>query len=218
VRGTAGVSPTEIAGETPAVQLINHKSKPLKEILSVLLKESQNLYAETLLKTIGAGKTSDGIKVVESTLSRMGVSPNSFVVLDGSGLSRYNYVTPAAFATMLRAIYQEDSSQIFYNALPVAGVDGTLKSRMKGTVAENNVHAKTGSVSNVRTLSGYVKTQDGEMLVFSLLANNFNAPPEEANAIQDQVVELLANFKRERRHSAGIRERRLLAGEDAGDH
>jgi D-alanyl-D-alanine carboxypeptidase/D-alanyl-D-alanine-endopeptidase (penicillin-binding protein 4) len=196
VRGTAGVAPAEIAGGTPAVQLITHKSKPLKEILTTLLKESQNLYAETLLKTIGGGKTNEGIKVVESTLAGMGIPASSVVVLDGSGLSRYNYVTPMAFVTMLRAIYHDDASQVFYNALPVAGVDGTLKSRMKGTAAENNVHAKTGSISNVRTLSGYMKTLDGEMIVFSLLANNFNAPSEEANAIQDQVVELLANFKR----------------------
>jgi serine-type D-Ala-D-Ala carboxypeptidase/endopeptidase (penicillin-binding protein 4) len=175
---------------------ITRKSPPLKEILSVLLKRSQNLYAETLLKTLGSGKTADGIGVVETTLEEMGVPPNSIVMLDGSGLSRYNYVTPNALLTCLRKIYLDDPAQIFYNALPIAGVDGTLKSRMKESAAENNVRAKTGSISNVRSLSGYVRTRDGEMLVFSILANNFNAPSETANAIQDQAVELLANFMR----------------------
>jgi serine-type D-Ala-D-Ala carboxypeptidase/endopeptidase (penicillin-binding protein 4) len=112
VRGTAGLPPANPAGTMPvAVLLIAHKSKPLKEILSVLLKESQNLYAETLLKTIGGGKTAEGIKVLESTLTGMGIPPSSFVILDGSGLSRYNYVTPMALVTMLRTIYHVDTSQ-----------------------------------------------------------------------------------------------------------
>ena len=176
--------------------LIDQKSAPLKEMLPVLLKRSQNLYAETFLKTLGNGKTADGIQAVQSALLNLGVPQNSLVVKDGSGLSRYNYVTPFALVTCLAKIYRDDPSGVFYNALPVAGVDGTLKSRMKQTAAENNVHAKTGSIENVRTLSGYVHTKDGEMLVFSFLANNYSVSADSANAIEDQAAELLANFSR----------------------
>jgi len=176
--------------------LISQESPPLEKILVVLLKRSQNLYAETLLKTLGNGKVADGVRAVEETLVNMGVPSNSVVMVDGSGLSRYNYVTPKAILICLEKIYRDDPAQVFFNALPIAGVDGTLKSRMKGTSAENNVQAKTGSVSNVRTLSGYVRTRDSEMLAFSVLVNNFNASENSANGILDQVAELLANFTR----------------------
>jgi D-alanyl-D-alanine carboxypeptidase/D-alanyl-D-alanine-endopeptidase (penicillin-binding protein 4) len=174
--------------------LLSRKSPPLREMLGVLLKESQNLYAETFVKTLGNGNTADGIQSISATLIQMGISPQAFVIVDGSGLSRYNYVTPQALLMALSKIYNDDLHHVFYNALPIAGIDGTLKSRLKGTAAENNARAKTGSISNVRSLSGFVRTRDGEMVVFALLINNFNASPESATRIQDQVVELLAAF------------------------
>ncbi len=176
--------------------LIDAKSPTLKEMLPVLLKRSQNLYAETFLKTMGNGKTSDGVQAVQSALMNLGVPQTALVMKDGSGLSRYNYVTPQALVNLLSKIYREDSTGVFYNSLPIAGVDGTLKSRMKGTAAENNVHAKTGSIENVRTLSGYVRTKDGEMLVFSFLSNNYSVDAALANSAEDQAAVLLANFSR----------------------
>ena len=193
VHGTARSSHQKISAGS---LLIDQKSPPLTDMLRVLLKRSQNLYAETLLKTLGNGKTEDGIQAAQAALNTLGVSENSLIMKDGSGLSRYNYVTPLALVTCLRKLYQEDSSAVFYNALPIAGVDGTLKSRMKQTSAENNVRAKTGSIENVRALSGYVRTKDDELLVFSILANNYNVSADSVNAIQDQAAELLANFSR----------------------
>ena len=101
---------------------------------------------------------------------------------DGSGLSRYDYVTPEALVTILTHVSRDEKLRgPFEASLPIAGQDGTLANRMKGTPAEGNARAKTGSMSNVRGLSGYVTAADGEPLVFSILANNFEAPPETIN-------------------------------------
>jgi D-alanyl-D-alanine carboxypeptidase/D-alanyl-D-alanine-endopeptidase (penicillin-binding protein 4) len=85
---------------------------------------------------------------------------------------------------------------VFYQALPIAGVDGTIASRMRGTAAAGNVHAKTGSIANVRSLSGYVTTADGERLVFVMLANHFTVPRRVVEVVQDRVLERLATFSR----------------------
>jgi D-alanyl-D-alanine carboxypeptidase/D-alanyl-D-alanine-endopeptidase (penicillin-binding protein 4) len=176
--------------------LFTHQSPLLTEIISVLLKVSQNLYAETLLKTLGKGNFAAGIQQVEATLTEMGIAPQNYIVKDGSGLSRYNYVSAKALIRLLEKMYRDPQFEVFYRALAIAGVDGTLKSRMKGTSAENNIHAKTGSLSNVRSLSGYARTHDGEMVAFVLLANNFSAPSETAQYIQDLITQQLVNFTR----------------------
>jgi D-alanyl-D-alanine carboxypeptidase/D-alanyl-D-alanine-endopeptidase (penicillin-binding protein 4) len=178
--------------------LFTHKSPPLSEILSVLLKVSQNLYAETLLKTLGKGNFAAGIQQVEAILTEMGIASQNFIVKDGSGLSRYNYVSAKALIRLLEKMYRDPQFDVFYHALAIAGVDGTLKSRMKGTSAENNIHAKTGSLSNVRSLSGYARTRDGEMIAFVLIVNNFSAPTETAQHIQDLVTQQLVNFTRKK--------------------
>ena len=177
--------------------LFTHRSPPLREILSVLLKASQNLYAETLLKTLGKGKFVTGLEQVRNSLSEMQIPVSNFILTDGSGLSRYNYVTPNGLLLLLQRMHRTPEFQNFYDALPVAGVDGTLRSRLKGTSAEKNVHAKTGSLSNVRSLSGYATTRDGEMLAFVLIANNFSAPPESVNRLQDEIVQHLTDFSRQ---------------------
>ncbi|MCI0417599.1 D-alanyl-D-alanine carboxypeptidase/D-alanyl-D-alanine-endopeptidase [bacterium] len=176
--------------------LFTHKSPPLREILSILLKVSQNLYAETLLKTLGKGSFASGIQQVEATLIEMGIAPQNFIVKDGSGLSRYNYVTAKGLLQLLERMYRDPHFESFYNALAIAGVDGTLKSRMKGGSAENNIHAKTGSLSNVRSLAGYARTRDGEMVAFVLIANNYSAPSETAHYIQDVIAQQIVNFTR----------------------
>lgn len=178
--------------------LHTHESPPLDYILKVLLKVSNNLYAEMLLKTLGvpAGSYAGGRTVIESVLSGFGASEADRVIADGSGLSRYNYVTPETLVKILRALYRHSRFEQWYSYLPVAGVDGTLRSRMQGSAAGGNVHAKTGSIANVRTLSGYVRTRDGEMLAFSMMANNFTVPNRSAEYLQDLALERLANFSR----------------------
>jgi len=174
----------------------------LREIATVLMKVSQNLYAETLLKALGAARnglgTAEGGRIaVRNTLSAWGVSADAHVVYDGSGLSRYNYVTAATLTAVLEHIYKDARHrEVFLSTLPIAGKDGTLGSRLRRTRAEGNAIAKTGSISNVRALSGFVKTRDGETLVFSILANDFVIPAATINWIADLGVEILSNFTR----------------------
>jgi serine-type D-Ala-D-Ala carboxypeptidase/endopeptidase (penicillin-binding protein 4) len=181
--------------------LASYRSPPLSTLAIRMMKWSQNLYAETLLKTMGAVAGAAGVpggrEAVRSTLDSWGVSPTGLVMIDGSGLSRYNLVTPETLVTILtRARRDERLRGTFEEALPIAGRDGTLEGRMKNTPAENNVRAKTGSIANARGISGYVKTADGEPLVFSILANNFEILADEIDRATDAILIRLARFKR----------------------
>jgi len=120
-----------------------------------------------------------------------------YVPIDGSGLSRYNYVTAETMVTVLEHMYRDPRHRdALLATLPIAGRDGTMATRLRKTRAEGNAAAKTGSIANVRALSGFVKTRDGEMLVFSILANDFVIPSATITWIADVAVETLANFSR----------------------
>src|SRR4030095_2259078 len=117
-----------------------------------------------------------------------------YVQADGSGLSRYDYVTADMIVALLRHLHADPKHRdAFLATLPIAGKDGTISTRLKRTRAEGNAMAKTGSISNVRALSGYVRTRDGETLVFSILANSFTIPAATVNYAADLAVETLAN-------------------------
>lgn len=181
--------------------ILVHYSPPLKDILSGLMKRSQNLYAETMVKTLGwyadnIGTFHGGYKIIEKILNEFGIEIRSFQYTDGSGLSRYNYISPEQIVKILTGMNNSQYSSIWKDLFPIAGVDGTLKNRMKGTSAAGNVKAKTGTISNVRALSGYVTTMDGEELVFSFLVNGHLRSARETEKITDSVLELLANFNR----------------------
>jgi D-alanyl-D-alanine carboxypeptidase/D-alanyl-D-alanine-endopeptidase (penicillin-binding protein 4) len=164
-------------------------SPPLSELAVSMMKVSQNQYAEVLLKAIGGRAT------VQDILNSWGVADNSYIIADGSGLSRYNYVTSEALVRILQKMRPdaEDTSP-FLQTLPVAGRDGTLSRRLTGTPAEGKVRAKTGTVDNVRAIAGYVETADGETLVFSIIANNFNVPTSVVDQAADDVLVRLATF------------------------
>ena len=184
--------------------IISYRSPPLSVLADRLMKASQNQYAETLLKTIGlsagAATAANGRAAVQSILQPWGVAPNDLIQRDGSGLSRYDYVTPEALVTILAHVDRDRRlSAPFAASLPIAGRDGTLSNRMKGTAAENNARAKTGSMSNVRALSGFVTTADGERIVYSIIANNFDAPAETINRTADAIVVRLATLSRSKR-------------------
>ena len=183
------------------IPIYTHKSIPLKYILQELNKNSNNFYAEQILKTLGLeiynfGTVDNGVKACKDLLNTMGINPDNFVMADGSGLSKLDLVTPRDIVKILTFMSKSDDFQNFYDSLPIAGVDGTLIDRMKKTPAENNVHAKAGYSNNVSSLSGYLKTISGEPLVFSMIVNNFLAPPALANYIQDNVCHHLVNFNR----------------------
>jgi D-alanyl-D-alanine carboxypeptidase/D-alanyl-D-alanine-endopeptidase (penicillin-binding protein 4) len=185
----------------PRRVLVETPSPPLRDIAATMMKVSQNLYAETLLRAIGAARSDDpgsaeaGIDAARGVFTAWGIAPDGYVQVDGSGLSRYDFVTADTVVALLEHLYKDPRHKdAFVAALPVAGQEGTIASRLKHTRAEANATAKTGSIANVRTLSGYVRTRDGETLVFSILANSFAIPAATVNYITDAAVETLANY------------------------
>jgi D-alanyl-D-alanine carboxypeptidase/D-alanyl-D-alanine-endopeptidase (penicillin-binding protein 4) len=197
VRGVArkGAAP----GGLPVIT--TYTSPKLPEILKLILKPSDNLMAESLLKTLGAvagggGSAENGAKVERDFLRKIGVDPANVFIVDGSGLSRRDLVSPETWVAILSYMWTSPRRDTFVNALPIAGVDGTLRSRMKGTAAEGKVHAKTGYVGKARNLSGYVTAKDGETYAFSLLMNHYNGETSAINQIQDNICEILASSSR----------------------
>jgi D-alanyl-D-alanine carboxypeptidase/D-alanyl-D-alanine-endopeptidase (penicillin-binding protein 4) len=181
--------------------LFVYYSPPLKDIIKVINKNSQNFFAEQLLKTIGLekegyGTTENGIEAVSNVLKEMGINPEGLVMADGSGVSQLNLISPRHFINVLSYMFNNDYFIPFYNSLPIAGIDGTLGTRMKGTRAENLVRAKTGYLAYGRSLSGYAYTGDNEPVAFSIIANNFTVPVKLAENIQDLVCLRLVNFRR----------------------
>jgi serine-type D-Ala-D-Ala carboxypeptidase/endopeptidase (penicillin-binding protein 4) len=177
------------------------QSPPLSEIGRRLMKVSQNLYAETVFHSLsarpGPATVEASRKVVEDVLGSWGIAPTEFRAADGSGLSRRNLLSASMILRLLRAVDRDPAlGPAFEATLPVAGRDGTLGGRMKGTRAEGNVVAKTGTLGHVRALSGYVRTADGEKLGFSIIANHFVAPTASVDAVVDVALERLAGFGR----------------------
>jgi D-alanyl-D-alanine carboxypeptidase/D-alanyl-D-alanine-endopeptidase (penicillin-binding protein 4) len=169
--------------------LVQHQSVPLSQLAVAMMKVSQNQYAEMLLRAIGKPAARDALRA-------LGVSDDSYIIADGSGLSRYNYVTAEALVRILRQMHQQPLyASVFPGTLPVAGRDGTLSRRLSGSPVEGKVRAKSGTIDNARALSGYLETADGKTLVFSIIANNFNSSPAEIDAAVDKALILLATHK-----------------------
>ncbi len=175
----------------------------LDSVVTFMNKVSDNLTAESLLKILAAeqsgppGSADAGISVIYQFLSQHGIDTTRISLADGSGVSRYNVVSTSVIIQLLRAMYNDkvlfDS---FYHSLPIAGVDGTIWYRMKGTSAEDNLRAKTGTLSGVSALSGYVTGKDGELLAFSILMQNYPTSSRRYRKVQDRIGEFLAEFSR----------------------
>ena len=180
--------------------LLTQFSPPLRDVFPFFEKPSQNQIGEILFKTLALVKTGVGTadsarRVVSDQLLAWGAAPDGFAVRDGSGLSRHDYVTPRTLIHVLDAMRQSPDFRVFYDALPIAGVDGTIRGRMKGTPAEGNVHAKTGTLDKARSLSGYVTTADGRMLLFSALCNNYLVPTRRVDQVSDALAVRLATLR-----------------------
>jgi serine-type D-Ala-D-Ala carboxypeptidase/endopeptidase (penicillin-binding protein 4) len=204
--GRRGIPVTGVTVErTPAggTEVLRYTHR-LDSALTFVEKVSDNLGAETFLKILGAelvgtpGSAENGIHVVHRYVSGIGIDTSRISVADGSGLSRYNLTCPDAVIRLLTAI-QRDSTLFpsFYHTLPIAGVDGTIGRRMRGTRAEANLRAKTGTLSAVTALSGYVTTADGEMLAFSIMMQNFAQSTRAYRAVQDRIGAYLAGMRRD---------------------
>jgi D-alanyl-D-alanine carboxypeptidase/D-alanyl-D-alanine-endopeptidase (penicillin-binding protein 4) len=201
----------------PPVQIAVLQSPPFSLIAAKTMKPSQNMYAETILWTLGQegrsatitnavtpednpflnpGSTSSerGIFVVKSFLNEIGVAPDGIIQSDGSGLSRHNLVTPAALVQLYTFMAKQSKySDAWLNSLTIGGIDGTLRNRFKGTQAAGNVRGKTGTLDQVSALSGYVTTAAGEKLVFSILVNGVKDVKLRPTVI-DEIVINLTNF------------------------
>ena len=165
---------------------------------------SNNLYAEALLRSLAIKKpeeknqnTADvGLQVVRETLTQLGVAPAGYVIVDGSGLSRKNLTTPAALVQLLQGIDKSPQAAVFRASLPISGVKGSLKNRFLNTAAAGIVQAKTGSMTGISTLSGYMNAPNYEPLVFSIMVNQSEQPGKVMRTAIDEIVVLLSELKR----------------------
>jgi D-alanyl-D-alanine carboxypeptidase/D-alanyl-D-alanine-endopeptidase (penicillin-binding protein 4) len=166
-------------------------------------KESDNLNAEMLIYAIALidsgppASAGNGLACIKKLIDSLGLNPDDYCIADGSGVSHYNLVSAELLNKLLQYMYynRKELFDLFYQSLPVAGLDGTLKNRMENTSTENNVHAKTGTLNGVSNLSGYVTAQNGHLFSFSILIQNFVGQYSVAREFQDKICELLAGYK-----------------------
>ncbi|HET6651066.1 MAG TPA: D-alanyl-D-alanine carboxypeptidase/D-alanyl-D-alanine-endopeptidase [Nocardioides sp.] len=212
-------------GRTPqgARVLASHQSMSLQELLTPFMKLSNNMHAEALVKTMGreatgTGSWGAGLDVVRAYAQRVGVDTSSLRISDGSGLSRFDLLSADHIADLLTAVRAEPWFQAWFGALPVAGnpdrfTGGTLRSRMRNTPAADNLHGKTGSMTSVTALSGYVTNADGRELVFSMVSNNFLQSPRSA---EDALGVTLASWSEDDAEAPTVSSRSLGRSTDYG--
>ena len=189
-RGFIPASNMKLLTTAAALQRLNRNTKiasnkSLTEWVKVTNLRSNNYYADTLLKRIGGGPSA------KKALSDLGINPRSFHFADGSGLSRRNVSTPRALVNTLRVMYSDPNRDIFFASLPVAGMSGTLRNRMKRTPVQGIVYAKTGTLRGVRALSGYLDHREYGTVIFSILAND---PRQSGTALVRAIDEMVVTL------------------------
>jgi serine-type D-Ala-D-Ala carboxypeptidase/endopeptidase (penicillin-binding protein 4) len=194
-----------VAGVTPSVSKeIAVMSRSLVDVLYNMNKISDNQSAITVFKVIGAnyksppGTLKNGTSAVIDFLSSIGIARNNYEILEGSGLTRYNVVTSDLYIQLLKYMYDDEKNfDAFYYTLPIGGVDGTLKDRMTGTEAEKNIHAKTGTINGVSTLTGYAISRDNEPIIFYIAMNDgFGMNNKPYRKKQDDICDVICKFSR----------------------
>jgi D-alanyl-D-alanine carboxypeptidase/D-alanyl-D-alanine-endopeptidase (penicillin-binding protein 4) len=200
VGGVARARHDHVESSGDPVVLAEHVSVPLGDAVKLVNKISQNLHTEMLLRTVARqsglwAATDEMMKVPADFYAAAGIPPGDVIQTDASGLSRHDLVTPRAIVTLLSFARKQSWFETYYASLPVAGTDGTLEDRMKDTPAVGRIHAKTGSVEHVRTLSGFAETPSGRRLIFSFLSNNQGGKSHEAaDALTGLCVAMLEEF------------------------
>jgi len=202
--GSYGVDVGEISfGITPAnSQVLAGKTRTVGELVSFMLKESDNLTAESLLKlmaldaTHSAGSAENGVRIIKTYLESKGIPTVHQVIVDGSGVSRYNITNAETITALLQVLYKDEVNfPVFLRSLAVAGKDGTLAQRMRNTPAEGNVKAKTGTMRGISALSGYATTPFGEPLAFSMIIQNYAGSSQIARGVLDKICILLCSLQ-----------------------
>src|SRR6266704_1401607 len=178
------------------ITLASYESKPLLQDVRVVNKVSQNLHAEILLRLLGrergtAGTIEGGLEVLRGFLTQAGIPNDQYLFYDGSGLSRQNLVTPHAIVELLRYSSTQPWGAAYKATFPVSGVDGSLSDRLNSPRMQNRILAKTGSLGGVKALSGYATTDAGQVVVFSILSNNFNLPAKRVTDAIDELVKAI---------------------------
>ena len=190
-------------GETPGNAVTLAESKIiLRNLISLINKHSDNFLAECLFKTIGAesskqqGNSFYSTQAITNFLEENGVYLKGSSILDGSGISRFDQVTPISIAGILEKMYFDIANfEDYYKSLSIAGVDGTLRNRFTGTSAENNLHGKTGTLDGISSLSGYLTTAKGDDLIISIIMAFDKKGNRFHHAIQDEIVKILTDWK-----------------------
>jgi len=182
------------------------ESPPLAELVKETNRESNNLYAEVLLRLLGKftvkmplpqeDTNETGLKELKTALTQLGVNPNSYILADGSGLSRHNLISPEALVQTLRLMANSPAASVYRASLPIAGENGTLKNRFNYTSSRVNLQAKTGTLSGVSALSGYIEVPSYEPLVFSIIVNQSDLASSKLRSATDEIVLLLNRLRR----------------------
>ncbi len=196
VMGDARVIDTQDSNPENELHKLTETTSNLKQAVKVTNKRSHGFYAEHILKTLGAhvgkeGSFSAGLDVVREFITELGFSEEQYQIADGSGLSKKNKLTPGMIISLLRFMYGHKHAGVFMESLPISGIDGTLKKRLKEGPYRSRVKAKTGYVRGARTLSGYVKTSNDEIIAFSILVNKFRGSVWQAKRLQDEICKIL---------------------------
>lgn len=195
------------------VEIVAHPSPPLSIIAQNVMKPSQNLYTELLLRSMGeiAGDRSSemnsdekGMAIIKTLLAKAGIAGDSIVQHDGSGLSRHNLITPNASAMLYKYLDSVPYAVFWRNSLTIGGVDGTLRNRFKGTGTTADIRGKTGTLDQVSALSGYVTSKAGEKFAFSVITNGIPSSSLRVSTIDEIVLSL-----------AGLEEKTYVANEPA---
>jgi PBP4 family serine-type D-alanyl-D-alanine carboxypeptidase len=180
-------------------EFYTYYSQNLSDLIITINKQSLNLASEMLLKTIaretsGYGSTSNGIQQINKFTKRLGIESGTEKITDGSGLSRLNICSPKSITNLLGSMYKSEYGSLFQNSLAVPGEEGTLKKRLTKTLAQNKIHAKTGTLNFVSTLAGYTYTRDNEPIAFSMMFLNFNTNINSIQNIQDLIALRITAF------------------------
>jgi len=194
-----------VSGATPDSAIaLTESSIELRNLMKEINKKSNNFYAECLFKTLGAvysgeqGNSFYSTQAILSFIEDEGIYSEGTKIVDGSGISRFDQVTAGALVGLLEKMYFNIAQfEDFYNSLSIAGVDGTLEKRMRGTSAENNFRGKTGTLNGVSSISGYVTNADGDDIIVCMMFEFKKGGARKYRDLQDRIIEVLADWKSE---------------------
>ncbi len=181
-------------------KIFTYFSHPMSDIITKVNQPSDNFMAETLQKTLGKefgeeGSSKEGRKVQMALFDSLGVNTDNLYIRDGSGLSRYSLISSDNSTSLLQTMWDHEYRSYYLESFPLSGVFGTIDERMIGTSAEANVRAKTGTMTNVSSLSGYTWTHSGEPIIFSIMVNNYMIPTSKVRHLQDRIVTILSDME-----------------------